>query len=55
VTASAAEPEPPLRLSFDVPLLAASAAVYVLLAALLVAAATTVRGRAPERAAETAV
>ncbi len=55
VTASAAEPEPPLRLSFDVPLLAASAAVYVALAALLVAAATTVRGRAPERAAETVV
>jgi hypothetical protein len=52
VTASAAEPEPPLALSVDLPLLAAAAAAYVLLAALLVAAATTVRGRAPARVAE---
>jgi ABC-type antimicrobial peptide transport system permease subunit len=55
VTASAAEPEPPLRLSLDLPLLAAAAAAYVVLAALLVAAATMLRGRAPERSAEAAV
>jgi hypothetical protein len=55
VTASAAEPEPPLRLSLDAPLLAAAAAAYVMLAALLVVGATTLRGRAPARAAESAV
>jgi hypothetical protein len=55
VTASAAEPEPPLRLSLDLPILAAAAAAYVVLAALLVAAATMLRGRAPERSAEAAV
>ncbi len=54
VTATAAEPEPPLRLSLDLGLLAAAALAYVLLAALLVAAATSLRGRAPTRAAETA-
>jgi ABC-type antimicrobial peptide transport system permease subunit len=54
VTAGSAEPEPPLLLSLDVPLLAAAAVAYVLLAALLVAAATALRGRAPARAAEVA-
>jgi hypothetical protein len=54
VTAGSAEPEPPLLLSLDVPLLAAAAAAYVLLAALLVTAATALRGRAPARAAEVA-
>jgi hypothetical protein len=52
VTAASAEPEPPLLLSLDLPLLAAAAAAYVLLAALLVIAATALRGRAPARAAE---
>jgi hypothetical protein len=52
VTAGAAEPEPPLRLAIDLPLLAAAAAAYVVVAALLVLAATTLRGRAPSRAAE---
>ena len=54
VTASAAEPEPPLRLSLDVPLLALAALAYVVLAVVLVGAATSLRGRAPERAAEVA-
>jgi hypothetical protein len=54
VTAGSAEPEPPLLLSLDLPLLAAAAAGYVLLAALLVIAATALRGRAPARAAEVA-
>jgi hypothetical protein len=54
VTASAAEPEPPLRLSLDLTLLAVAAAAYVVLAALLVGAATMLRGRAPSRAAEVA-
>ena len=54
VTASAAEPEPPLQLSLDVPLLLLSALVYVVLATLLVLGATSLRGRAPERAAEAA-
>jgi hypothetical protein len=54
VTASAAEPEPPLRLALDPPLLAAAAAVYVIAAVLLVGAATMLRGRAPARAAEVA-
>ena len=54
VTAGSAEPEPPLLLSLDVPLLVAAAAGYVLLAALLVTAATALRGRAPARAAEVA-
>ena len=52
VTASAAEPEPPLRLSLDLPLLGLAAVVYVAAAVLLVGAATTLRGRAPSRAAE---
>ncbi|MFL5961589.1 MAG: FtsX-like permease family protein [Gaiellaceae bacterium] len=52
VTAGSAEPEPPLLLSLDLPLLAAAAAAYVLIAALLVAAATALRGRAPARTAE---
>ena len=54
VTAAAAEPQPPLLLSLDWPLLAAAAAGYVVAAALLVLAATRLRGRAPARAAETA-
>ena len=54
VTASAAKPEPPLRLVLDVPLVASAIAVYALLAVLLVGAATRLGGRAPERAAETA-
>jgi predicted lysophospholipase L1 biosynthesis ABC-type transport system permease subunit len=52
VTAAATEPEPPLRLALDLPLLAAAAALYVVLAALLVGFATRTRGRAPARAAE---
>jgi ABC-type antimicrobial peptide transport system permease subunit len=54
VTASAAEPEPPLRLVLDLRLLAAAAVGYVVLATLLVGAATSLRGRAPARAAEVA-
>ena len=54
VTAGSAKPEPPLLLSPDLPLLAGAAAAYVVLAALLVLAATTLRGRAPARAAEVA-
>jgi hypothetical protein len=54
VTASAAEPEPPLQLAVDLPLLALAAAGYVAAAALLVGAATLLRGRAPARAAEAA-
>jgi hypothetical protein len=53
-TASAAEPEPPLRLVVDVPVLLVAAAAYVVATAVLVAAATTLRGRAPSRAAEVA-
>jgi len=54
VTASAAEPEPPLRLVLDAPLLAAAAAAYVVVAAVLVLFATRLRGDAPARAAEVA-
>ncbi|HZO33633.1 MAG TPA: FtsX-like permease family protein, partial [Gaiellaceae bacterium] len=54
VTATSAEPEPPLRLTVDGAVLAAAAAAYVVLAALLVAGATALRGRAPARAAEAA-
>jgi FtsX-like permease family len=54
VTASAAEPEPPLRLVLDAPLLVAAAAAYVAVAAALVAFATRLHGRAPARAAEAA-
>jgi hypothetical protein len=54
VTAGSAKPEPPLLLSLDLPVLAAAAAGYVLVAALLVTAATALRGRAPARAAEVA-
>jgi hypothetical protein len=54
VTAGAAEAEPPLRLVLDVPLLLAAAVAYVAVAALLVVGATTTRGQAPARAAETA-
>jgi len=54
VTAAAAEPEPPLQLAVDWGVLALAAVAYVLVAALLVAAATSLRGRAPSRAAEAA-
>jgi hypothetical protein len=54
VTASAAEPEPPLRLSLDTPLLALAAVAYVAAAMLLVGLATALRGRAPAREAEVA-
>jgi hypothetical protein len=54
VTASAAEPEPPLRLVLDLPLLAVAAVAYVVVAAVLVAFATRLRGDAPARAAEAA-
>jgi hypothetical protein len=54
VTAAAAEPEPPLQLAVDWEVLALAAVAYVLLAALLVTAATSLRGRAPSRAAEAA-
>jgi predicted lysophospholipase L1 biosynthesis ABC-type transport system permease subunit len=54
VTASAGLAEPPLRLIVDVPLLAIAAIAYLALAALLVGLATTLRGRAPARAAEAA-
>jgi predicted lysophospholipase L1 biosynthesis ABC-type transport system permease subunit len=52
VTAAAARPEPPLRLVLDVPLLLLATVLYVFVAALLVGAATSLRGRAPQRAAE---
>jgi hypothetical protein len=52
VTASAAEPEPPLRLSLDWPLLLVAAAAYAFAAVALVGIATMLRGRAPARAAE---
>ena len=54
VTATAVQPEPPLQLSLDFPLLALAAVAYVALAVLLVGAATILRGRAPDRAAEVA-
>jgi hypothetical protein len=54
VTASAAEPQPPLRLALDLPLIGLAALVYVAAATLLVGAATSLRGRAPARAAEAA-
>lgn len=54
VTAAAAKPEPPLVLTPDWPLLAAAVALDALVAAAAVAAATRLRGRAPERAAEAA-
>jgi hypothetical protein len=54
VTAAASRPEPPLRLVLDLPWLALAAVLCVGVAALLVGAATTLRGRAPQRAAEAA-
>ena len=54
VTAGSAEPQPPLRLSLDLRLLAAATAGYVVVATLLVVAATSLRGAAPARAAEAA-
>jgi hypothetical protein len=54
VTAGAVAPEPPLRLALDLPLLAAAAAGYVIVAALLIVYATRTRGHAPPRAAEVA-
>jgi hypothetical protein len=55
VTASAARPEPPLRLVLDLPVLAAAVAVYALVAVVLVAAATRLGGRTLERSAEAAI
>jgi hypothetical protein len=52
VTAGAAEPEPPLGLALDWPLLAIAAAAYAVAAIVLVGAATMLRGRAPSRTAE---
>jgi hypothetical protein len=54
VTASAARPEPPLRLVLHPALLAASVAVYALTACVLVVAATRLGGHALERTAEAA-
>ena len=54
VTASAGLAQPPLRLIVDLPLLAIAAVAYLVLAALLVGLATSLRGRAPARAAEAA-
>lgn len=54
VTASAAEPEPPLRLVLSAPWLAAAIGGYALIAFVLVAAATRLGGRTLERAAEVA-
>src|SRR5581483_5652464 len=52
VTATAARPEPPLRLSLDLPLVGLAALAYAVAAVALVGAATTLRGRAPSRTAE---
>ncbi len=52
VTASAALPEPPLRLVLDPRLLGGAVVAYAVLAALLVYAATGLREAAPARAAE---
>ena len=54
VTASAAEPGPPLVLALDWRLLLVAAAAYAVTGALLVGLATIRRGRAPARAAEAA-
>jgi hypothetical protein len=54
VTASAAQPEPPLRLIFDWPLLGLAVLAYAAVAAVLVVAATHLPGRALSRAAEVA-
>jgi hypothetical protein len=52
VTASSTQPEPPLRLAFDLPLLAAVVVGYALIGTALVLAATRLPGRSLERAAE---
>jgi hypothetical protein len=54
VTASAARPEPPLRLVLDTPVLAAMVGIYALLAFALVAVATHLGGHALDRGAEAA-
>jgi hypothetical protein len=54
VTASAAQPEPPLRLVLDAPLIAAMIVLYGFLAFVLVGAATRLGGRALDRSAEAA-
>jgi hypothetical protein len=54
VTASAARPEPPLRVVLDTPVLAAVIGVYALLAFALVGLATRLGGRALDRRAEAA-
>ncbi len=55
VTASAAKPEPPLRLELEPGVLGIAIVVYALIAAGLVVAATQLRGQALDRAAEAAV
>jgi hypothetical protein len=52
VTATSAEPEPPLQLHLDLPLVLLAAVGYVVAATLLVAAATALRGKSLQRAAE---
>jgi hypothetical protein len=54
VTASAARPEPPLRVVLDPTLLTAAVIGYALVACVLVVAATRLRGSALERSAEAA-
>ncbi len=54
VTASAAQPEPPLRLALDPWLLGGAVAAYAAAAAALVIVSTLVGGRSPARAAEVA-
>ncbi|HET8584988.1 MAG TPA: FtsX-like permease family protein, partial [Casimicrobiaceae bacterium] len=54
VTATAAQPQPPLALVLDWPVLGIAAFAYVVAAAMLVGFATRLRGRAPQRAAEAA-
>jgi ABC-type lipoprotein release transport system permease subunit len=54
LTASAAKPEPPLRLALDWALVVVAVVAYAVLAWALIAAATRLGGRAPERAAEAA-
>jgi hypothetical protein len=54
LTASAAQPEPPLRLALDWPLVGAAVAAYAVVAGVLVLWCTRLGGQAPERAAEVA-
>ena len=52
VTASSAQPEPPLRLAFDPALLAAAILGYAVIGTVLVLLATRLPGRSLERSAE---